>query len=134
MTQAIRKDLEVFLHDGDSAIGAVREVMGDMLVINVENAGDFTVLRSVVHDVHFDKVILDARKLDSRILAAVSKLRAAEDDDEFTRHIEPGVVVVLAGLFEREAIAGRRAQRDKQVHVARSRLHGLPCGAVEAGA
>ena len=82
MTQAIRKDLQVFLHDGDSAIGAVREVMGDMLVINVENAGDFTVLRSVVHDVHFDKVILDARKLDSRILAAVSKLRAAEDDED----------------------------------------------------
>ena len=82
MTQAIRKDLQVFLHDGDSAIGAGREVMGDTLVINVENAGDFTVLRSVVHDVHFDKVILDARKLDSRILAAVSKLRAAEDDED----------------------------------------------------
>jgi hypothetical protein len=45
MTQPIRKDLQVFLHDGDSAIGAVREVMGDTLVINIENAGDFTLPR-----------------------------------------------------------------------------------------
>ena len=81
MTQPIRKDLQVFLHDGDSAIGAVREVMGDTLVINIENAGDFTLPRSVVHDVHFNKVILNARKLDSRLLAAIGKLRSAEDDE-----------------------------------------------------
>lgn len=82
MSQAIRKDLQVFLHDGDSAIGAVREVSGDKLVINIENAGDFTVPRSAVQDVHFDKVILDMRKLDDRVLAAVGKLRSAEDDED----------------------------------------------------
>lgn len=82
MSQAIRKDLQVFLHDGDSAIGAVREVTGDTLVINIENAGDFTLPRSAVQDVHFDKVVLDVRKLDGRILAAVGKLRSAEDDED----------------------------------------------------
>jgi len=82
MSQAIRKDLQVFLHDGDSAIGAVREVIGDKLVVNIENAGDFTLPRSAVRDVHFDKVILDIHKLDERILAAVGKLRSAEDDED----------------------------------------------------
>ncbi len=43
--------LPVFLHDGDVAIGAVHGMSGNDLII-IENAGDFTLPRSVVQDVH----------------------------------------------------------------------------------
>jgi hypothetical protein len=81
MAEPIRKDLPVFLHDGDVAIGAVRGMSGNDLIIYIENAGDFTLPRSVVQDVHEHKVILDARKLDSRVLAAIGKAHAAEDNE-----------------------------------------------------
>jgi hypothetical protein len=82
MAEPIRKDLPVFLHDGDVAIGAVRGMSGNDLIINIENAGDFTLPRCVVQDVHEHKVILDARKLDSRVLAAIGKAHSAEDDED----------------------------------------------------
>jgi hypothetical protein len=82
MAEPIRKDLPVFLHDGDVAIGAVRGMSGNDLIINIENAGDFTLPRSVVQDVHEHKVILDARKLDGRVLAAIGKAHSAEDDED----------------------------------------------------
>lgn len=82
MAEPIRKDLPVFLHDGDVAIGAVRGMSGNDLIINIENAGDFTLPRSVVKDVHEHKVILDASMLDSRVLAAIGKAHSAEDDED----------------------------------------------------
>ncbi len=82
MAEPIRKDLPVFLHDGDVAIGAVRGMSGNDLIINIENAGDFTLPRSVVQDVHEHKVILDARKLDNRVLAAIGNAHSAEDDED----------------------------------------------------
>jgi predicted DNA binding protein len=84
MPESIRRDLPVFLHDGDVAIGAVRGESGNDLIINIENAGDFTLPRNVVQDVHEHKVILDARKLDSRVLAAIGKAHSAEDDEDHT--------------------------------------------------
>lgn len=82
MAEPIRKDQPIFLHDGDVAFGAVREVHAHELRIYIENAGDFTVPTSAVHDVHFDKVILDGRKLDTQIHAAIGRAHAAEDDED----------------------------------------------------
>lgn len=82
MSEPIKRDLPVFLHDGDVTIGSVREVIGDKLVIYIENAGDFTLSRDVVHDVHFNKVILDGQKLDERVRAAIGKAHASEDDED----------------------------------------------------
>jgi len=82
MAEPIRKDLPVFLHDGDVAVGAVRGMSGNDLIIYIENAGDFTLPRSVVKDVHEHKVILDGSKLDARVHAAIGRAHAAEDDND----------------------------------------------------
>ncbi len=82
MAEPIRKDLPVFLHDGEVAIGAVRGMSGNDVIIYIENAGDFTLPRSVVKDVHEHKVILDGSKLDVRVHAAIARAHAAEDDED----------------------------------------------------
>ncbi len=82
MAEPIRVGNPVFLHDGDVAIGAVRAGNAVNLDIYIENAGDFTVPVSAVHDVHFDKVILDSRKLDQKMRDAVGRAHAAEDDED----------------------------------------------------
>ncbi len=74
MAQPVRIDQRIFLHDGDIAFGAVREVHAHELRIYIENAGEFTVPTSAVHDVHFDKVILDGRKLSKEIHAAIGRV------------------------------------------------------------
>jgi hypothetical protein len=81
MAEAIRKDLPVFLHDGDVAIGTVRGMSGNDLIIYIENAGDFTLPRSVVQDVHEHKVILDGRKLDAKVRTAIGRAHLSEDDE-----------------------------------------------------
>jgi hypothetical protein len=82
MAETIRVDLPVFLHDGDVAIGAIHDVKPDSIEIYIENAGDFSLPRSAVHEVHFNKVILDGRKLDQKVHDAIARAHAAEDDDD----------------------------------------------------
>ena len=80
--ERIEVDFEVFVHDGDVAFGAVREVAPGgrpELVIYVENAGDFTVPLSAVRDVHDEKVILDCGKLDAKLKEAIGHAHTAED-------------------------------------------------------
>ncbi|MDP3740567.1 MAG: hypothetical protein Q8R02_24485 [Hyphomonadaceae bacterium] len=81
MAETIRVDLPVFLHDGDVTIGAVRDVGPDKIDIYIENAGDFSIPRSAVHEVHFNKVILDGRKLDQKVRDAIARAHVAEDDE-----------------------------------------------------
>ncbi len=78
----IEEGFEVFCHDGDVAIGAVREVAPHgrpELVIYVENAGDFRVPFDAVHAVHDQKVILNRNKLDMRLQQAIGHAHDAED-------------------------------------------------------
>lgn len=82
MAEPIRKDLPVFLHDGDVAIGAVRGMSGNDVIIYIENAGDFTLPRSVVKDVHEHKLILDGTRLDAKVRTAIGRAHLAEDDDD----------------------------------------------------
>ncbi|HEX5008630.1 MAG TPA: hypothetical protein VFV70_16060 [Hyphomonadaceae bacterium] len=82
MAEQIRVDLPVFLHDGDVAIGAVHDVKTDSIEIYIENGGDFSIPRSAVRDVHFNKVILDGRKLSKDVHDAIGRARAAEDDED----------------------------------------------------
>lgn len=81
MAETIRVDLPVFFHDGETAIGAVHDVSDDRIEIYIENAGDFSIPRSAVQDVHFNKVILDGGKLDKKVLDAIARAHAAEDDE-----------------------------------------------------
>jgi hypothetical protein len=77
----IREGFDVFLHDGDKAIAAVRRVhaANSEFVIYVENGGDFTLPFDVVKDVHDGKVVLHSGKLDLRLKQAISGAHIAED-------------------------------------------------------
>ena len=68
----------VFLEDGGEEIGAVRQIARTELVIYVEGAGDFTVSADSVRAVHYGKVVLDAAKLDPRVLLAAHAAHANE--------------------------------------------------------
>jgi hypothetical protein len=84
MTEKIREGFAVFLHDGDIAVGAVRRV--SPLTVYIENGGDFVVPADAVHDVHFDKVILDGRKLDEKLHEAIGRAHRGEDPDNSKSH------------------------------------------------
>lgn len=71
----------VFVADGQTGVGAVREVRADAdeLVINIENAGDFVLPMSAIHDVHSGKVMLDMEQLGPPVREALQHLHDAED-------------------------------------------------------
>jgi hypothetical protein len=78
----IQEGFEVFVHDGDIAFGAVRDVAPQgrsELVIYVENAGDFIVPFEAIKAVHDGKVILYRDRLDVRLQQAIGHARDAED-------------------------------------------------------
>ncbi len=80
--EKIEAGFDVFLHDGEKAFGAVREVSPHgraEIVIYVENAGDFVVPLSAVQDVHAEKVILNGTKIDGALRQAISHAHSGED-------------------------------------------------------
>ena len=68
----------VFLEDGGEEIGAVRQIAKSEIVIYVEGAGDFTIPGDAVRAVHYGKVVLDAAKLDQRVLTAAHAAHSNE--------------------------------------------------------
>jgi len=81
-TERIREGFDVFLHDGDKAVGAVRQVSPDGnadIVIYVENAGDFVVPISAVKDVYAEKVVLNRALLSSELKRALGHTHDVED-------------------------------------------------------
>jgi hypothetical protein len=79
MNEPIEEGFMAFLAEGKEGIGAVREVAREHLVLYVENAGEFEVPRSAVRKVHDQKVILDPKHLDKRLLDAVGHVHDSED-------------------------------------------------------
>jgi hypothetical protein len=79
MHENIREGFDVFLHDGDGFVGAVRQVRKSEIVVYVENAGDFEVPMDAVKDAEAEKVILDSTKLPPKMLAAIRARESAED-------------------------------------------------------
>ena len=80
-----RQGFEVFIHDGDKAIGAVPPVLaawparaGDL---RPRMSGDFVVPLSAVKAVPSHKVILNRSKLDHRLWQAIGHAHDAEDSD-----------------------------------------------------
>ena len=76
--QQVQVGYQIFVHDGDAEFGAVRDVSPRGLVVYVENAGDFNVSWDAVREVHSKKVILDCRKLDPNLRAAIGHAHDAE--------------------------------------------------------
>lgn len=83
MREQIQPGLMVFTADGETGVGAVREVRPDALemVINIENAGDFVVPMSAARDVHSGKVILDVDALDPALRDALHHVHDSEDPE-----------------------------------------------------
>jgi hypothetical protein len=79
MAEKIQEGFDVFVHDGDKAIGAVRQIRKDEIVVYIENTGDFEVPLSAIMDAHSEKVILDSRKLDVKLKEAIRRAHSGED-------------------------------------------------------
>ena len=82
--EPIQEDFDVFIHDGDVPVGAVRQVAPhgrSEIVVYVENAGEFTVPLTAVKEVEAGKVVLDCGKLDMRLRHAIGHAHDAEDPD-----------------------------------------------------
>ena len=77
--QKIEEGYMAFLADGGEGVAAVRRVRADGIVLYVENAGEFVVPASAISDVHSQKVILNPRVLDGKLLEAIKRVHAAED-------------------------------------------------------
>jgi hypothetical protein len=69
---------QVYINERGMVFGAVRGVHADGLDIYVENAGDFQVRMDVVKAVHDGKVVLDLKKLDGKIRAAIGHAHEQE--------------------------------------------------------
>ena len=79
MAEPVEEGFDVFLHDGDKAVGAVRQVHPKSITIYVENAGDFVVPREAIRAVHDEKVVLDASRLDLKLMEAIRSEHNRED-------------------------------------------------------
>ena len=78
MQEDIEVGYQVFVSDGGEECGAIRAVSPTDLVVYVENAGDFVVLRTAVKSVHSQKVILDCAMLDRSLRAGIGHAHDAE--------------------------------------------------------
>lgn len=81
--ERIEVGYHVFLSDGGAAVGAVRAVEKERLLINIENGGDFRVPFDAVRTVHSQKVLLDWGKLDEPLQQA---LLHTTDEEDFPPH------------------------------------------------
>jgi hypothetical protein len=73
---------QVFTRDGGEEFGAVREVVPGgrpEIVVNVENAGDFTIPLDAIAAVHSQKVIVDVTKLSKSLRHAIGHAHDAEE-------------------------------------------------------
>ena len=78
----IEEGYEVYLHDGEVGVGAVRQVPPGgrpVIVVYIENAGDFVVPLTAVRGVHDEKVVLDGAKIDAKLKEAIGHAHVAED-------------------------------------------------------
>jgi hypothetical protein len=79
MSEKIQEGFDVFLHDGQKAFGAVRQVHKNGIVVYVENAGDFDIPMTAVMDAHSEKVILDSGRIDPKLREAIRRAHTGED-------------------------------------------------------
>ena len=82
MSQNIEVGYQAFVSDGGEEFGAVRQVRPNgepVLVVYVENAGDFQVPLDAVASVHDQKVVLECGQLDARLRRAIGHAHDAEE-------------------------------------------------------
>lgn len=75
----IEEGYDVFVHDGDVKVGAVRGLSAREIQVYVENAGDFFVPRGAVMEVVEGKVVLNCGRLDPSLRRAIGHAHDLED-------------------------------------------------------
>ena len=68
----------VFVADGEVGVGAVREVRGSEVVVNIQNAGDVVLPLTAIRDVHSGKVVLALDQLEAPVIEALNRVHDAE--------------------------------------------------------
>ena len=71
-------DYEVFAAEGENAIGAVREIHPDHLIVWIENRGDTRIDAEHVASAHDGKVILETEGLPAELRDAIARAHDAE--------------------------------------------------------
>jgi len=77
-TRDVTLDFEVFAHEGETAIGAVREIHPDHLVVWIENRGDTRIDAEHIERAHDGKVLLVEHGLPEELAHAIAHARDAE--------------------------------------------------------
>ncbi|WP_308917618.1 hypothetical protein [Jannaschia sp. LMIT008] len=77
--QPIQPGFGLFAAEGATAIGAVRAMQGNEMLVHVENYGEATLDRSHVASVHDGKVLLALDRLPDDLRDAVRHAHDAED-------------------------------------------------------
>ena len=79
---SIEEGSEVFLSETGKPFGAVREVRPHgraEMIVYIENAGDVTIPLTAVTAAHFQKVIVDADRLDAAVRDSIHRAHKAEE-------------------------------------------------------
>jgi hypothetical protein len=78
----IRVGYQVYLEDGGDEVGAVRDLCGHRpeIVVYVENARDFNVPLEAIKAVHFEKVVLDQKRLPEDMRLALRRAHETETE------------------------------------------------------
>lgn len=77
MREEIQVGFHVFVAGRQDSIGGVRKI-APVLVIHIENAGEFAVSADAVDSVHSQKVILNRDKLEPKLIQAIDHAHDAE--------------------------------------------------------
>jgi hypothetical protein len=77
MREEIQVGFHVFVSGRQDSIGGVRKI-SPLLVVHVENGGEFAVPAEAVDAVHSQKVVLNCEKLDPAMLEAINHAHDAE--------------------------------------------------------
>ena len=76
---SIEIGFQVFARDGEEEFGAVRQILSDgHLVIDIENKGDVLIPNDAIVGVVEQKVLIDIKKLDPAVRAAIGHAHDAE--------------------------------------------------------
>ena len=77
-TRDVTIDFEVFCAEGEPAIGAVREIHSDHLIVWIENHGDTRIDAEHIASAHDGKVLLESDGLPESLREAIAHAHDAE--------------------------------------------------------
>lgn len=78
MQERIEVGQMVFVMDGGVGVGAVREVLDEEVVVNIQNAGDYVLPLAAVRDVHSGKVLLNLQHVEAHVIEALMHVHDGE--------------------------------------------------------